>query len=32
MIGYGTLWSHNFTVQSAEHDTNTRGWKGFHLT
>lgn len=31
MIGYGTLWSHNFTVQSAEHDTNTRGWNGFHL-
>lgn len=31
MIGYGTVWSHSFTVQSAEHDTKTRGWNGFHL-
>ena len=25
MIGYGTLWSQSLTVQSAEHDTKTRG-------
>lgn len=31
MMGYGTLWSQSLTVQSAEHDTKTRGWNGFHL-
>jgi len=32
IMGVDTLWSHNFTVQSAEQDKNTRGWNGFHFT
>jgi hypothetical protein len=31
-MGVGMLWSQIFTVQSAEHDRNTLGWKGFHFT
>jgi hypothetical protein len=31
-MGVDWEWSHIFTVQSAEQERNTRGWKGFHFT